>query len=164
MGVIMEFKSIQNPGFQVTSINDKGYFCGYGSVFNAVDSHQDLVLPGAFKRSLEAWERKGMWPKMLWQHNQQEPIGRWTFIEEDSRGLYVEGQLLLDVQKASEAYALMRAGALDGLSIGYRVIRAQRDAKSHVRHIQEVDLLEISVVTFASNQQARITRIKAKEV
>jgi HK97 family phage prohead protease len=154
----MEIKS--HTGFKITSVNEKGYFCGYASVFNHVDDQKDVVIPGAFSTSLDKWERQGQWPKMLWQHNQKEPIGRWLFIEEDAKGLYVEGQLLLDVQKASEAYALMRAGAVDGLSIGFRVVKAGREDKSNVRFIKEVDLLEISVVTFAANQEAKITRIK----
>lgn len=156
----MEIKSNQSSGFKVTAVNDKGYFSGYASVFHHIDDQKDVVLPGAFKSSLEKWERQGGWPKMLWQHNQKEPIGRWLFIEEDHKGLYVEGQLLLDVQKANEAYALMRAGAVDGLSIGYRVVKSGREGKSCVRHISEVDLLEISVVTFAANERAKITRVK----
>lgn len=159
----METKSTQNPGFKTITVNDKGFFSGYASVFDHVDDQKDVVLKGSFKQSLEKWEREGQWPKMLWQHNQKEPIGRWLFMEEDARGLYVEGQLLLDVQKAHEAYALMRAGAVDGLSIGYRVVRAQKNAKSAIRHIHEVDLLEISVVTFAANQQAKITRVKKQD-
>jgi HK97 family phage prohead protease len=158
--MIMEIKSNQNAGFKITSVDDRGYFCGYASVFNHMDDQKDVVRAGAFKCSLEKWERQGQWPKMLWQHNQKEPIGRWLFMEEDARGLYVEGQLLLEVQKASEAYALMRAGAVDGLSIGFRVVKANRESKSNVRYISEVELLEVSVVTFAANQEARITRVK----
>ncbi|MBP6985873.1 MAG: HK97 family phage prohead protease [Alphaproteobacteria bacterium] len=156
----MENKSIKFPSILVGSTDPQGYFSGYASVFNAVDNQNDMVLPGAFKDSLFAWEKKSQWPKMLWQHDQKEPIGRWLFMEEDSRGLYVEGQLLLDVQKAREAYALMKAGALEGLSIGYRVVKSKRDGKGTVRYIQQVDLLEVSVVTFAANQAAKITKVK----
>lgn len=156
----MENKSIKFPSIIVSSTDPQGCFSGYASVFNAVDNQNDMVLPGAFKDSLFSWEKKSQWPKMLWQHDQKEPIGRWLFMEEDSRGLYVEGQLLLDVQKAREAYALMKVGALDGLSIGYRVVKSKRDGKSTVRYIQQVDLLEVSVVTFAANQAAKITKVK----
>jgi uncharacterized protein len=157
----MEIKS--NSGLKINHMTEKGYFSGFASVFNHLDDQNDVVLPGSFKGSLEQWERQGQWPKMLWQHNQKEPIGRWLFMEETEKGLYVEGQLLLNVQKASEAYALMRAGAVDGLSIGFRVVKAQREAKSNLRYISEVDLLEISVVTFAANSQAKITRVKEIE-
>lgn len=159
----LEIKANQNLQFNISSINDAGYFSGYASIFNHIDDHKDVVHPGAFSSSLERWESKNTWPKMLWQHNQKEPIGYWTFMEEDRKGLYVEGQLLLDVQKASEAYALMKAKAVDGLSIGYRVIKATREGKSNIRHIYEVELLEVSVVTFAANQLARVIGIKQEQ-
>lgn len=154
----MEVKS--NGTLSIKSVDERGFFSGYASVFNHVDEQQDVVKPGAFKGTLEQWERQGQWPKMLWQHNQKEPIGRWHFMEEDSKGLYVEGQLLLDVQKAKEAYALMRAGAVDGLSIGFRVVKAERDHSSSLRYIKQVELLEVSIVTFAANERAKITRVK----
>jgi uncharacterized protein len=156
----METKSSQQVTLNIKSLDDKGYFIGYASIFNVLDNHNDIVVPGAFAASLDKWERQGKYPKMLWQHNQKEPIGAWYFMEEDSKGLYVEGQLLMDIQQAREAYSLMRAGAVDGLSIGYKVIKADRDTKSHVRIIKEVDLIEISVVTFAANTHAKITRVK----
>lgn len=155
----MEIKMGLSPR-PVISVTEQGFFSGYASVFNHVDNQNDVVLPGAFKVTLEKWERQSKWPKLLWQHDQKEPIGRWLFMEEDVNGLYVEGQLLLDVQKAREAYKLMKAGALDGLSIGYRVIKATRDEKSPIRRIHQVDLLEVSVVTFAANQAAKITKVK----
>lgn len=156
-----ETKSLQRSNFHITSVDKKGLFAGYASIFDTIDDQNDIIIPGAFKQSLENWERQNKWPKMLWQHNRQEPIGRWLFIEEDQKGLYVEGQLLLDVQKAKEAYALMRAGAVDGLSIGYLVIKADRDSKRGLRYIHQIELLEISVVTFAANSAAQITKVKA---
>lgn len=156
----MEVKANQNSAFNVSSINDAGYFSGYASIFNYLDDHKDVIHHGAYATSLRRWEGKGAWPKLLWQHNQKEPIGYWTFMEEDNKGLYVEGQLLLDVQKAREAYVLMKARAVDGLSIGYKVIKATRDSKTNIRYIHEVELLEVSVVTFAANQLAKIIGIK----
>lgn len=156
----MERKSRYDGHFRVTSLDEKGVFCGYASIFNFLDDHHDIVLPGAFKASLENAERTHKWPKMLWQHNLQEVIGRWVFIEEDDKGLYVEGQLLLDVQKAKEAYALMKAGAVEGLSIGFTVDKARRDTKTGIRYIEKLKLIEISIVTLAANNRAHVTRIK----
>ena len=159
---MIEIKSINDANFRLRSVDEKGLFSGYASIFDTQDEQNDIVLPGAFRASLEEFDRRGKWPKMLWQHNLQEPIGRWLFIEEDAKGLYVEGQLLLDIQKAKEAYALMKAGAVDGLSIGFQVIKARREAKSGIRYIQQVRLIEISVVTYAANHEARVTRVKNK--
>lgn len=159
----MEIKSNGSAVVHITSLDDQGYFSGHASVFHHVDDQNDVVLPGAFQASIEKWERQNAYPKMLWQHDPREPIGLWMFMEEDRKGLYVEGQLLLDIQKAREAYALMRAGAVDGLSIGYKVIQSQRDAKSCIRYLKQVELLEISVVTFAANRQAKITKVKTSE-
>ena len=153
-------KSLRSANFQLSSVDQKGLFAGYASVFDIVDDQDDIVLPGAFKQSLAEWEGMNKWPKMLWQHNLREPIGRWLFLEEDKKGLYVEGQLLLDVQKAKEAYSLMKAKAVDGLSIGYQVLKAKHDHKKCVRYISQLELLEISVVTFAANSDAQITKVK----
>jgi HK97 family phage prohead protease len=98
------------------------WFAGYASVFDEVDSQNDRVMRGAFKSTLQKYKLQGQSPKMLWQHDSTEPIGLWHQVKEDATGLYVEGTLLLEVQKAREAYALMKAGVLDSLSIGYRVV------------------------------------------
>src|SRR5260221_8562562 len=115
----MEAKSIQRANFQMSSLDEKGLFAGYASIFECVDDQNDVVMPGAFRASLHNYECYNKWPKLLWQHDSAEPIGRWLFLEEDEKGLYVEGQLLLNVQKGGEAYVLMKAGAIEGLSIGY---------------------------------------------
>ncbi len=146
--------------FRLDTLDDKGSLAGYASIFSIVDEQNDCVEPGAFKESLEKMERVNRLPKMLWQHNTDEPMGVWHFIEEDKRGLYVEGQLLLDIQKARDVYALVKSGAIDGLSIGYRVVEARLEANSNVRHITKVDLLEVSIVTFAANHGAKITNVK----
>jgi HK97 family phage prohead protease len=98
---------------------------------------------------------------MLWQHDASEPIGVWTAIREDARGLYVEGRLAKGVARARDALELMRGGGLDGLSIGFRTVKARKDARTGLRHVIEADLWEISVVTFPMLPQARVSSVKA---
>lgn len=138
----------------------EGYFEGYASVFHLVDSQGDSVLPGAFNQSLEDWREKNQWPKLLWQHNQQEPLGQWLELREDTNGLYVKGQLLLDIQRSREAYALLKAGVIDSLSIGYRVKETTRGTERGQRLLKTIDLVEISLVTFPANQDAKIHHVK----
>ena len=141
-----------------------GRFSGYASLFGVADLSRDRVERGAFARSLRDKGSAGI--RMLFQHDPAEPIGRWTAIREDGRGLFVEGILAPGVQKAREVLELMRAGAIDGLSIGFRTIRAAPEARSRVRRILEADLWEISVVTFPMLPGARIGEVKraAQEV
>ncbi len=105
-----------------------------------------MIERGAFSRSLSERGIAGI--RMLFQHDPASPLGRWVTLKEDARGLYVEGQFASGVAKADEVRRLMKARALDGLSIGFRTVRAKRDAKTGIRHILEADLWEISVVTF----------------
>src|SRR5579872_5731951 len=98
-------------------IQERGTLKGYASFFHVVDQQQDQVAPGAFKKTLRAWRLVGKMPKMLWQHNPLQPIGVWTHLHEDKEGLYVEGRLALGVRQADEAYLLLKAGVLEGLSI-----------------------------------------------
>ncbi len=141
----------------VKSIDSAGRFAGYASVFNIVDSQRDIILRGAFSQTVKG--RTGD-IKLLWQHQQDEPIGVFELIAEDARGLYVEGKLLLSVQRAQEAHTLLKAGALSGLSIGYSPTRYTIDPKSGVRSISEVELWEISLVTFPANAAANVTVVK----
>lgn len=137
--------------------DESGVFEGYASVFNVVDQGLDSVQPGAFSKTLG--RRK---VKMLWQHDTSQPIGVWDEIREDDKGLYVKGRCLPEVAKGAEALALMRAGALDSMSIGYRTIEAAPDeANRHVRKLIEVDLFEISLVTFPMLPDAKITAVKS---
>ena len=147
-----------NFDFEVKSIAEDGSFSGYASVFEVIDSQSDIIIQGAFRRSIK--DRVGE-VKLLWQHKTDEPIGYFTSIKEDEYGLFVEGQLLLDVQRADEAYALMRAGALKGMSIGYAVTKASYDDELGLRYIEDVDLFEISLVTFPANESATITYVKS---
>lgn len=135
-----------------------GVFEGYASLFGREDLGRDRVMPGAFRRSLAARGAAGV--KMLWQHEPGEPIGCWLDIREDARGLYVRGRLAPEVARAREALALMRAGAIDGLSIGFRTVKARRDAAGGGRALIEIDLWEISIVTFPLLPEARIAAVK----
>ena len=140
------------------SVNGDGTFEGYASLFGAEDLERDMVMPGAFRGTLRRRGHRGV--KLLYQHDPLEPIGVWTKIVEDARGLFVQGQLLGDVARGREVLSLMRAGAIDGLSIGYHVVKAQSDKKTGLRRLIEVDLWEISVVTFPMLPEARISSVK----
>ena len=134
-------------------------FSGYASLFGRVDLGKDLVEKGAFAASLKARGAAGI--RMLFQHDPAEPIGVWSEIREDARGLFVRGRLTKDVARAREVLSLMRGGALDGLSIGFRAVRAKSDPRSGVRRILEADLWEISVVTFPMLPSARVSDVTA---
>jgi HK97 family phage prohead protease len=142
------------------TVESDGTFEGYASLFNKEDLGHDVVEPGAFRDSLAARGPTGI--KMLFQHNPSEPIGIWQSLREDARGLYAKGRLMLDVTRAREVLALMRAGALDGLSIGFRAVTGRRDGKTGIRRLAKVDLWEISIVTFPLLPEARVARVKAR--
>ena len=134
-----------------------GHFTGYASLFGVPDLGRDTVAPGAFAASLARRGAAGV--RMLWQHDPAEPIGSWLSLKEDGRGLRVAGRLNLAVQRAREIDALMREGALDGLSIGFRVVRASPERGG--RRLLAVDLWEVSLVTFPLQPDARVTRAAA---
>lgn len=138
----------------------QGIISGYASIFGELDTQGDRVAVGAFTKSLQAFQRNKRWPKMLWQHDPDHPIGQWTSLKEDERGLYVEGALLLEVQKGREAYTFLKQNIIDGLSIGYRVVEAQKNRETQERILVEVDLVEVSLVTFAASEQAKILSVK----
>lgn len=129
----------------------EGRIEGYASLFGLVDEGGDIVAPGAFAASLA---RRGRSVKLLWQHDPTQPIGVWESLREDARGLRVSGRLLAEVRRGAEAAALLKAGAVDGLSIGYRVIRSEKTAQGG-RLLLEVDLWEVSLVTFPMLAAAR---------
>jgi uncharacterized protein len=143
----------------IKSVSDDGTFEGYASLFNREDLGHDVILPGAFAASLTKRSAAGI--KLLFQHDPAEPIGIWDSVQEDARGLYVRGRLLPAVARAREVLALMKAGAIDGLSIGFKTISAKRDAKSGIRRISTVDLWEISIVTFPMLPDARVAALKS---
>ena len=135
-----------------------GVFEGYASLFNKEDLGHDIVEPGAFRASLA--ERGAGGIKMLYQHDPAQPIGVWLKAQEDARGLFVRGRLMTEVAKGREVLSLMRAGALDGLSIGFRMVKGARD-RFGVRRLAKIDLWEISVVTFPMQPEARVSTVKA---
>ncbi|MQU72348.1 HK97 family phage prohead protease [Sinorhizobium meliloti] len=147
---------------QIKDLSDEGTFEGYGSVFGNVDSYGEKVMPGAFVASLAKHRREGSTILMLWQHNPDEPIGVWEDLAEDSKGLWGKGRLIMEVQKARETHALMKAKAIGGLSIGYREVKVTPDG--NVRNLEELDLREISPVSFPANRRARIEAVKSERM
>ena len=145
---------------QVKAVAGDGVFAGYASVFNALDQQNEIVAAGAFARTLRQAARQNRMPAMLWMHDPTLPIGLWTRISEDRNGLAVEGRLCLRTQKGVEAYELLKLGALTGLSIGYRVAQSRVDAAKKARVLTDVELFEISLVTFPANEAARVDEVK----
>ncbi|WP_415184454.1 HK97 family phage prohead protease [Phaeovulum sp.] len=150
-GLELKFCRQEGP----VAVADGAVISGYASLFGLADQGGDIVQKGAYARSLKRLADKGGSVKMLWQHDPAQPIGVWDEIREDERGLFVKGRLLLDVVRAREAAALIGAGAIDGLSIGYRTIAAEKDAKGQ-RLLAELELWEVSLVTFPMLRQARV--------
>lgn len=128
---------------------------GYASVFGVADQGGDVVLRGAYAASLARMRAEGRRVKMLWQHDPGQPIGIWDEVREDAVGLWVKGRLLTELARGREAAALLAAGAIDGLSIGYRTVKAERDGKGR-RQLAELDLWEVSLVTFPMLPEARV--------
>lgn len=148
-----------------------GEFSGYGAVFGNVDSHGDVIERGAFSKTLADWDAKGSLPTMKLMHGtninpfsgSDLPVGRWKVMREDDRGLYVEGKLSgMDTDRGRFHYSLMQDGALNGLSIGYRVDHANRgDGVKIKRRLQSLKLSEVSLVPQGSNDQALVTDLKS---
>ncbi|KKC39817.1 peptidase U35 [Devosia epidermidihirudinis] len=132
-------------------IDAEGRFSGYASVFDRVDGGGDIVMPGAFAKSL-AKRRDRI--RLLFQHDPKEPVGTWEAIDEDAHGLFVAGRLVPGVPRADALKRLIENGALDGLSIGFRTVKATREGGN--RKLWQIDLFEISIVTFPMMEDARI--------
>lgn len=148
----------------VKAVGDDGVIEGYASVWNKVDSYNEAVERGAFKQSLGAARREKRSIKMLYQHDSFQPIGVWDDLVEDDTGLRVKGRILKDASvKAAETYALIREGALDELSIGYREVETKKDpSRPGVLLLKQLNLREVSVVTFgALSVAARIDSVKS---
>ncbi|HSH72353.1 MAG TPA: HK97 family phage prohead protease [Methylophilaceae bacterium] len=144
--------------------NDDGTIEGYGSVFNVIDKYNDTIAPGAFQASLTAHKEAGTLPAMLWQHNSDQPIGVWTEMVEDAKGLRLKGQLAIETVKGKEAQSLLKLGALNGLSIGFITRKADWNQETDIRTLTEVDLWEVSLVTFPANVKARVTNVKSADI
>jgi HK97 family phage prohead protease len=143
----------------LASIDSDGTVEGYASLFGEVDQARDMVMPGAFADSLR---RRGIRRvPMLFQHDPAEPVGVWLELREDLRGLYARGRLIPEVLRARELIALLKAGTADGLSIGFRTVRGRLDPKTRIRKLDQIDLWEISIVTFPLLPGARVRAVKA---
>jgi HK97 family phage prohead protease len=141
--------------------SDTGEFTGIASVFGEVDALGDTIQRGAFAKSLAEHKAKGRVPLMLWSHQLDQPIGRWTEIRETAEGLVVKGKLLLDVARAREVYAMLKEKVVDGLSIGFRTVKSSRTKAG--RLLQGIDLAEISLVTLPALASARVTSVKSTQ-
>lgn len=153
-GLSLKFAS---AALSVEIKSDDGEIEGYASKFGEVDRGSDMVMPGAFRASLAA--KKSIEVKMLWQHDPSQPIGVWDTIQEDETGLRVKGRILTGIHKGAEALLMLKAGILDGLSIGYRTedYGYSTEGQRQVRQLKKLDLWEISLVTFPMLPSARVT-------
>ncbi len=152
---ILTYKSYS---LDIKEFTDEGTFCGYGAVFDNVDDYDDVIVHGAFTKTIGVKT-----PVMLWQHSSDQPIGVYTVMKEDDIGLWLEGRLLLDIPKAKEAHILLKNRAIRGLSIGYVPVAwewEQRD-DNYIRKLKEIDLWEVSLVTFPANPKALIDDVKS---
>ena len=152
---IEEVKSFSVP-FEVKSDGD-GVIEGYASTFGNVDSYGDIIEKGAFVESL-ALRR----PAMLWQHNMDDPIGVWPEYREDDAGLFVRGKIITEASRGRDAYHLVKGGALNGLSIGFRV--EDYEMRGNNRIIKKMGLYEVSIVTIGANDKARIREIRMQKL
>ena len=148
-------RKYQQPEARLT-MTDGQVVAGYASLFGVKDQGGDTVQKGAYSVSLKAMQAAGRQVKMLWQHDPAQPIGVWDEVREDATGLYVKGRILTEVERGREAAALLAAGAIDGLSIGYRTVKAERDGKGQ-RLLSELELWEVSLVTFPMLPEARVS-------
>lgn len=157
----MKRKNREYP-FEVKELSDKGEFSGYLSVFNVIDAYKEQVVPGAFEKSLSTWGTRGRLPPLLWQHRPAEPLGPYTLMREDRKGLYVEGELLVnDLPRAKEARVLIMKKVVTGQSIGFDVIVDEFNRETGIMSLKEIDLWEGSIVTFPANEAAQVEAIKS---
>lgn len=144
---------------ETKNIGEDGSIKGLGAIFNTQDRGGDTILPGAFKKSLQAHSQKGLPVQMLRGHDPDRIIGEWTSVQETKDGLLCEGQIYKELPDGKEAHFLARKGQLSGLSIGYQTEKSTRDEEWN-RTLQEVDLFEVSLVTFPMHPDARVTDVK----
>lgn len=150
------------PVLEIKSLKENGEFEGYGSTFGGEpDAYGDVIAPGAYTESLARHKAKGTMPKLFWQHNADEPIGKWVDANEDDHGLLMQGKLNMDVQRGREAYALLKSRDIDGLSIGYRIKEYSVDTESGIWTLEKLDLVEVSIVSVGANENAVVQSVKA---
>lgn len=154
-------REVRSCALEIRAVGDDGAIEGYGSVFGVRDDYDDVIAAGAFLATLKAHKAAGTMPAMLWQHDASEPIGVWSEMAEDAKGLRVKGRLALETTRGKEAHALLKLGALNGLSIGFVSKQWSYDRETEVRTLTEIDLWEVSLVTFPANGKARVTNVKA---
>lgn len=154
-------RQVRAFALSIKAAGDDGSVEGYGSVFGVRDNYDDVIAKGAFLSTLKEHKSAGTMPAMLWQHDATEPIGVWTDMVEDEKGLRIKGQLALATTRGKEAHALLKMGALNGLSIGFMSKQWAYDRETEVRTLTEIDLWEVSLVTFPANEKARVTGVKA---
>lgn len=154
-------REVRSFALQIKAAGDDGTVEGYGSVFGVRDNYDDVIAKGAFIDSLKSHKAAGTMPAMLWQHDADKPIGVWTEMVEDEKGLRIKGQLAMETVKGKEAHALLKMGALNGLSIGFMSKEWAYDRETEVRTLTAIDLWEVSLVTFPANEKARVTNVKA---
>lgn len=160
----IEYKAVP---FELKAGEKTGQFSGLGAAFGNVDHGGDMIEPGAFKNSLKRIEAKGTKVPVLWQHDWREPLGHWESLKETNSGLHGDGILLTETDPlALRAYGLIKAGSVSGLSIGYRTLDFEYEEihGKQVRVLKELELHEVSVVTFPMNEDARIDAVKASEM
>ena len=150
------------PSTSRVSLLSDGTVEGYASLFGEVDQARDMVMPGAFTQTLQSRGLRKI--PMLFQHDPSEPVGIWLELREDMRGLWARGRLIPDVARGRELIALVQQGAIDGLSIGYRTVRGKIDPKTRIRRLYQVDLWEISIVTFPLLEGARVRAVKSRKI
>jgi HK97 family phage prohead protease len=154
----------QGIEYEIKSIDEKGYFEGYGNVKYYKDHAMDITINGAFQRSMDQHTANGTMPMMFWNHdNQGLQIGEWLEMREDEHGLFVRGQLFInDIQLAKEVYFLMKKGLVNSLSIGYFTIKEEWNQELQANILIDVELVECSPVNFACNDQSLIEVVKSK--
>lgn len=154
----METKSLSLDAVSVKfDDGGKGIFEGYASVFGGVDTYGDTIMPGAYANTLKSRERP---VQLRWNH-WGPVIGKWLEMREDDKGLWVKGELTPGHSVAEDAYALMKHGAVDGMSIGYRVKQATEYPEDGRRELKEIELVEISIVESPADNAARMTGVKS---
>lgn len=156
-------REVRSFALQIKAAGDDGTVEGYGSVFGVRDNYDDVIAKGAFVQSLKDHKAAGTMPAMLWQHDADKPIGVWTEMVEDEKGLRIKGQLAMETVKGKEAHALLKMGAINGLSIGFMSKEWAYDRETEVRTLTAIDLWEVSLVTFPANEKARVTNVKSAD-
>lgn len=156
-------REVRSFALQIKAAGDDGTVEGYGSVFGVRDNYDDVIAKGAFVQSLKDHKAAGTMPAMLWQHDADKPIGIWTEMIEDEKGLRIKGRLAMETVKGKEAHALLKMGAINGLSIGFMSKEWAYDRETEVRTLTAIDLWEVSLVTFPANEKARVTNVKSAD-